>query len=109
MATETIEATDHKLIVAGERIETGEWSEVNSPYDGTPIGRVPKADAATVDRAAKAAHEAVTSTKFPQHERAAVLDRAAHIVRERESELAATISAEAVSYTHLTLPTNREV
>ena len=32
---------------------------------------------------------------FPQHERAAVLDRAAHIVREREDELAATIAAEA--------------
>jgi acyl-CoA reductase-like NAD-dependent aldehyde dehydrogenase len=95
MATETIEATDHKLIVAGERIETGEWSEVNSPYDGTPIGRVPKADAATVDRAAKAAHEAFISEDFPQHERAAVLDRASHLVREREAELAAIISAEA--------------
>ena len=26
MATETIQATDHKLYVAGEWIETGEWS-----------------------------------------------------------------------------------
>ena len=44
MATETIEATDHKLLVAGEWIETGEWSEVQSPYDGTTlIGRVPTA------------------------------------------------------------------
>ena len=37
MATETIEAVDHKLFVAGERLETGEWSEVRSPYDGTVI------------------------------------------------------------------------
>ena len=40
MATETIQATDHKLYVAGEWLETGEWSEVNAPYDGTLIGRV---------------------------------------------------------------------
>ena len=51
MATETIEATDHKLLVAGEWMETGEWSEVESPYDGSVIGRVPKGDAALVDRA----------------------------------------------------------
>ena len=51
MATETIQATDHKLYVAGGWIETGEWSEVKAPYDGTVIGRVPKGDAALVDRA----------------------------------------------------------
>ena len=45
MATETIEVTDHKLFVAGERLETGEWDEVKAPYDGEVIGRVPKADA----------------------------------------------------------------
>ena len=50
MATETIQATDHKLYVAGEWIETGEWSEVEAPYDGTVIGRVPKGDAALSGR-----------------------------------------------------------
>ncbi|MDX6616892.1 MAG: hypothetical protein QOD60_1983, partial [Solirubrobacterales bacterium] len=40
MATVTNKAEDHKLIVAGERVETGEWSEVKSPYDGTVVGRV---------------------------------------------------------------------
>jgi acyl-CoA reductase-like NAD-dependent aldehyde dehydrogenase len=95
MATETIEATDHKLMVAGERLETGEWDEVKSPYDGTVIGRVPHADAAVVTRAIDAAHEAFESGGFPQHERAAVLDRAAHIVSQRVDELTATIAAEA--------------
>ena len=95
MATETIEATDHKLILAGERVETGEWKEVKSPYDGTPIGRVPEAGADEVNRAIAAAREAFEEGGFPQHERAAVLDRAAHIVRDREDELAATIAAEA--------------
>ena len=55
MATETIEVTDHKLLVAGERVETGEWAEVKSPYDGTVVGRVPVGDAALVERACEAA------------------------------------------------------
>jgi hypothetical protein len=59
MATETIKATDHKLYVAGEWIETGEWSEVKSPYDETLIGRVPKGDGALVDKATEAAVEAL--------------------------------------------------
>src|ERR671919_323293 len=54
MATETIQATDHKLYVAGEWMETGEWSEVKAPYDGTLIGRVPKGDAALVATAVEA-------------------------------------------------------
>jgi acyl-CoA reductase-like NAD-dependent aldehyde dehydrogenase len=95
MATETIEATDHKLLVAGEWIETGEWSEVKSPYDGTLIGRVPTGDAALVTKAVDAAQAAFEAGGFPQHERAAVLDRAADLVAEREDDLAATIAAEA--------------
>jgi acyl-CoA reductase-like NAD-dependent aldehyde dehydrogenase len=95
MATETLSAVDHKLLIAGERIETGEWSEVQSPYDGTVVGRVAQGDAALVDRAAKAAREALDKEDFPQHERAAVLDRAAKLVGERVDDLARTIAAEA--------------
>jgi acyl-CoA reductase-like NAD-dependent aldehyde dehydrogenase len=95
MATETIEATDHKLLVAGQWIETGEWSEVTSPYDGTLIGRVPSGDAALVDKAIDAAVAAFEAGGFPQHERAAVLDRAARLVADREDDLTATIAAEA--------------
>ena len=95
MATQTVKAVDHKLLAAGEWIETGEWGEVKSPYDGTVVGRVAKGDAALVDRAAKAAQEAFESADFPQHERAAMLDRAAHLVGERTEDLALTIAAEA--------------
>jgi len=95
MATQTVQATDHKLLAAGEWLETGEWGEVRSPYDGTVVGRVAKGDAALVDRAVRAAHDAFVSADFPQHERAAVLDRAATLVRERVEDLALTIAAEA--------------
>src|ERR1044071_5080590 len=61
MATQTVEAVDHKLLVAGEWGETGEWGEVKSPYDGSPVGRVALGDAGTVDRAVRAAREAFES------------------------------------------------
>src|SRR3954453_21280059 len=95
MATETIQATDHKLYVAGEWVETGDWSEVKAPYDGTVIGRVPKGDAALVGKATGAAFDAFSAGGFPAPERAAVLDRAAELVAEREDDLAIAIAAEA--------------
>jgi acyl-CoA reductase-like NAD-dependent aldehyde dehydrogenase len=95
MATQTVQAVDHKLLAAGEWLRTGEWGEVKSPYDGTVVGRVAEGDADLVDRAAKAAQEAFESADFPQHERAAVLDRAAELVGERVEDLALTIAAEA--------------
>jgi acyl-CoA reductase-like NAD-dependent aldehyde dehydrogenase len=95
MATQTVEAVDHKLLAAGEWIETGEWDEVRSPYDGTPVGRVAQGDAALVDRAVRAAHDAFENADFPQHARAEVLDRAAELVAERTDELGLAIAAEA--------------
>ncbi len=89
------QAADHKLLAAGEWLETGEWNEVRSPYDGSVVGRVAQGDAALVDRAAEAAQQAFESADFPQHERAAVLDRAAELVGERVEDLALTIAAEA--------------
>jgi acyl-CoA reductase-like NAD-dependent aldehyde dehydrogenase len=88
-------ADDHKLLAASEWIETGEWGEVKSPYDGTVVGRVAEGDAALVDRAVKAAHQAFETADFPQYERAALLDRAAALVRERRDDLALAIAAEA--------------
>jgi acyl-CoA reductase-like NAD-dependent aldehyde dehydrogenase len=95
MATQTVEATDHKLLAGGEWTETGEWGEVKSPYDGSVVGRVAQADEALAKRAIEAAHEAFESVEFPQHERAAVLERAAETVSDRKEELGAIIAAEA--------------
>jgi acyl-CoA reductase-like NAD-dependent aldehyde dehydrogenase len=95
MATESLQAVDHELLAAGEWQVTGEWREVVSPYDGSLVGRVAEGDAALVDRCAIAARAAFESGDFPQHERAAVLDRAAGLARERGDELARTIAAEA--------------
>jgi acyl-CoA reductase-like NAD-dependent aldehyde dehydrogenase len=95
MATETVQAADHKLLVAGEWAGTGNWDEVKSPYDGSVVGRVAVGDAALVDRAVAAANDAFLHADFPQYERAASLERAARLAGERVEELALTIAAEA--------------
>jgi acyl-CoA reductase-like NAD-dependent aldehyde dehydrogenase len=59
------------------------------------VGRVAKADAALVDRAISVAGDAFAAGDFPQHERAAVLERAAQLVADREDELTIAIAAEA--------------
>jgi acyl-CoA reductase-like NAD-dependent aldehyde dehydrogenase len=86
---------DHKLLLAGEWIETGEWDEVLSPWDESPVARVAQGDEETVDRAVRAAHKVFTEAPLAQYERAEILDRAAHLIRERQEDLARTISDEA--------------
>ena len=87
-------ATERKLLIGGDWVETGEWIAIQSPYDGALVGRVPKAGAAETHRALDAA-EAAMSTPLPAHERAAILDRVAALLSERADEAARTISAEA--------------
>ncbi|MGA7396712.1 MAG: aldehyde dehydrogenase family protein, partial [Solirubrobacterales bacterium] len=86
---------DHKLLFAGEWIETGDWDEVPSPYDGSTLFRVAQGDSDLVNRAVEAAHQVFVEGGLPQHERAAILDRAADLAAERLEDLAQTISAEA--------------
>ena len=87
-------ATERKLLIGGEWIETGEWIEVSSPYDGALVGRVSKAGAAETRRALDAAESAMREP-MPAYERAAILDRVAALLAERADEAARTISAEA--------------
>jgi acyl-CoA reductase-like NAD-dependent aldehyde dehydrogenase len=87
-------ALERKLLIDGEWIETGDWIDVTSPYDGELVGRVPKAGAAEARRAIDAA-EAAMRDPLPAHERAAILDRIAALLAERREEAARTICAEA--------------
>jgi acyl-CoA reductase-like NAD-dependent aldehyde dehydrogenase len=84
----------HKLLLDGEWIETGESVEVRSPYSGDVVGRIAKAGAAEARRAVDAAARALESP-LPAHERAAILDRVADLLRERHEDMAQTICAEA--------------
>jgi acyl-CoA reductase-like NAD-dependent aldehyde dehydrogenase len=85
---------ERKLLLDGEWIETGEWHEVLSPYSGDPVGRVPQAGAEHTRRAVDAAAKALEQP-LPAHRRAEILDGVAALLREREDDVAETISAEA--------------
>jgi acyl-CoA reductase-like NAD-dependent aldehyde dehydrogenase len=85
---------ERKLLLDGEWIETGDWQDVNSPYSGETVARVARAGAEHARKALDAAEHAMTSP-LPAHERAAILDRVATLLKERHDEVAQTISAEA--------------
>ncbi|HEX4745468.1 MAG TPA: aldehyde dehydrogenase family protein [Gaiellaceae bacterium] len=87
-------AAERKLLVDGEWIETGDWLEVRSPYDGSLVGRVARGGAEETRRAVDAAERAMASP-LEAHERATILDRTAQLVEERAEEIARTICAEA--------------
>ena len=86
--------SDHALLIGGEHVETGEWSEVRSPYSGESVGRVARGGAAEARRAVDAAGAALAEP-IPAHERARILDTVARLLGERQDEAARTISAEA--------------
>ncbi|HEU5363364.1 MAG TPA: aldehyde dehydrogenase family protein [Gaiellaceae bacterium] len=85
---------DHPLLIDGERVETGDWLEVRSPFSGEIVGRVAKGGAAEARRALDAAAR-VLADPLPAHERARILDRVAQLLVERHDEAAHLISAEA--------------
>jgi acyl-CoA reductase-like NAD-dependent aldehyde dehydrogenase len=87
-------ADTHKLLLDGAWIETDESVEVRSPYSGEVVGRIAKAGADEARRAVDAAARALESP-LPAHERAAILDRVAGLLRERHEDMAQTICAEA--------------
>ena len=72
---------------------SGRVEQVRSPYDDTLIAEVPRGTAEDVDLAVAAA---VTARRSPLalHERIAILDRAAILIRERVEEFARAISLE---------------
>ena len=87
-------ATERKLLIDGEWVETGDWLEIRSPYSGDVVGRVAKGGAAEARRAVDAAARALEHP-LPAHKRAEILVRVAGLIGRRHEELARTISAEA--------------
>src|SRR5213078_2470735 len=86
--------SDHALLIGGERVETGEWLDVRSPYSGDVVGRVAKGGAAETKRAIDAA-EAAMREPLPAHKRAEILVRVAMGLGRRHDEVARLISDEA--------------
>src|SRR5579884_816231 len=94
MQSEPRTLRSQQLLVDGEWTETGEWLDVRSPYSGEVVARVARGGAEDARRAVEAAAR-VLGEPLPAHERAAILDRAAHALEARHEEAAQTICAEA--------------
>ena len=89
-----VTATERKLLLGGEWIETGEWIDVRSPYSGDTVGRVPKAGADEARRAVDAAEQAMRDP-LPAHKRAEILVQVVRYLGRRHDEVARLISDEA--------------
>src|SRR6266436_2114579 len=87
-------ATERRLLIDGEWIETGDWLDVRSPYSGDVVGRVAKGGAGEARRAVDAAARALADP-LPAHRRAEILVKVAGLIGRRHEEVARTISDEA--------------
>ncbi len=87
----------YPLVINGEKVTTGEWiASVNPANTSEVIGKVAKATTAEADKAVAAARNAYHAwRKTPHVERAAVLRKAADIMRRRRFELDALLTLEA--------------
>jgi acyl-CoA reductase-like NAD-dependent aldehyde dehydrogenase len=87
---------EHRLLIDGQWVATGEWIEVKNKYDGTSLGAIAGAGREQVDAAIAAAQRAAAvMAEMPAHRRAAILGRASELIRERTDDLARTLAAEA--------------
>src|SRR5919202_1292576 len=89
-----VTATERKLLIAGDWVDTGDWIDVRSPYSGETVGRVARGGADEARRAIDAAEEAMREP-LPAHKRAEILVRVAAQLGRRHDEVARLISEEA--------------
>ena len=92
-----ITGIDEQLLIGGSWVdaESGDRFEVMNPATGEVVGSVPNASAADVQAAIDAAADALDGWKsLAPIERARVLRRSADLIRERNEEIAAVMTAE---------------
>ena len=118
-----------RLLIDGEWVESqsNEWHDIVNPATQQVLAKVPFATALEVDAAIAAAQRAFQTWKLtPIGARMRIMLKLQALIREHSKRIAAVLSAEqgktiadaegdifrgleAVSYTHLTLPTKRIV
>lgn len=86
-----------QLLIANEWVDavSGKTLDVINPATGQPIGKVAHAGKEDLDRALAAAQKGFEAWRFtPAHERAALMRKAAGLVRERADEIAPLLTQE---------------
>ena len=93
IASQTVET--FPMYIGGEWITTPVQHTVTLPYDGTPVGTIYKADAATVQKAIQAAKLGARAMReMTNYERAELLQRIIAIVKRDTAEFGRLICAE---------------
>jgi acyl-CoA reductase-like NAD-dependent aldehyde dehydrogenase len=83
------------MYIGGEWVASGAEHTVTLPYDGSPAGKIYKADAATVRKAIAAAKQGARAMKaLTNYERAELLQRITAIVKRDVEEFGRLICAE---------------
>ncbi|MDU0206308.1 aldehyde dehydrogenase family protein [Paenibacillus sp. MAH-36] len=84
------------LFIEGRWVEAGEYRPLFSPYSGEQIAEIAYSGAAEVQHALEAAERArPLMAQMPAHERAAILERLAALIRDNADECARIIALEA--------------
>ena len=90
-ATATL--TTYKMYIDGQWVDasSGNHFESDDPFRAEPWALIPRGNAADVDRAVRAAHQAFTSGEWPKltaSRRGALLRRLGDLITERSKQLA---------------------
>jgi acyl-CoA reductase-like NAD-dependent aldehyde dehydrogenase len=84
-----------KMYVAGRWIDKAERVEVRNPFDDSIVDSVPKADGGDVDSALSSAVEGAKIMRaMPAYQRYRILLKASQLMRERQADLARTLTLE---------------
>ncbi|CAM5183305.1 Succinate-semialdehyde dehydrogenase/glutarate-semialdehyde dehydrogenase OS=Castellaniella defragrans OX=75697 GN=HNR28_001504 PE=3 SV=1 [Castellaniella defragrans] len=95
--TTTVQYPDTKLLIANQWVDAadGKVLDVLNPATGEVIGRVAHAGTRDLDRALEAAQKGFEAwRKVPAFERAAIMRRAAALLRERAEDIARILTLE---------------
>ena len=95
MTTATATPQSFPNYIGGEWVDSAEHEVVRLPYDGTPVGTVPRAGVETLDAAVAAARSGFRAMReLANYERADLLLRIADLVRRDLKEFAGLICSE---------------
>jgi acyl-CoA reductase-like NAD-dependent aldehyde dehydrogenase len=86
---------DSRNYIGGEWVDTAAHDVVRLPYDGTPVGEIPRAGIDLLEKAVAAAHKGfAVMRELSNYERADLLQRIADLMRRDQAEYAQIICAE---------------
>jgi acyl-CoA reductase-like NAD-dependent aldehyde dehydrogenase len=86
---------DSRNYIGGEWVDTTAHDVVRLPYDGTPVGEIPRAGIDLLEKAVAAAHKGFAAMReLSNYERADLLQRIADLLRRDQAEYAQIICAE---------------